>query len=102
MDNHAFRFFAVALFASAVLAVVSEPAPAQAAPVEVFPAPAWTGAAPGSMMALILPEDRAAMLADALATGDDNGDGTVDESESGWNCFIHGNQICGPGALGSV
>lgn len=30
--------------------------------------------------------------------GDDNGDGTIDEDESGWDCRHMGNQICGPGA----
>ncbi|MGC4950986.1 hypothetical protein ACLQ2N_32945 [Streptomyces sp. DT224] len=32
--------------------------------------------------------------ADAL--GDDNRDGTVDESESGWDCRTMGNRVCGP------
>jgi hypothetical protein len=31
------------------------------------------------------------------APGDDNGDGTIDEDESGWNCHTMGNGICGPG-----
>lgn len=27
--------------------------------------------------------------------GDDNGDGVIDEDESGWDCRTMGNQICG-------
>src|SRR3954447_17780717 len=29
--------------------------------------------------------------------GDDNGDGTIDEDQRGWNCHTMGNGICGPG-----
>ncbi|MBK3648098.1 hypothetical protein, partial [Streptomyces sp. MBT33] len=32
--------------------------------------------------------------ADAL--GDDNRDGVVDEDESGWDCHVMGNRVCGP------
>lgn len=34
---------------------------------------------------------------DQLSTrsGDDNGDGVIDEDESGWNCRTMGNRICG-------
>ncbi|AEV52142.1 hypothetical protein [Rhodococcus phage RGL3] len=28
--------------------------------------------------------------------GDDNGDGIIDEDESGWECEVMGNRICGP------
>lgn len=31
------------------------------------------------------------------SSGDDNGDGRVDEDESGWDCLRMGNLICGPG-----
>lgn len=31
--------------------------------------------------------------------GDDNGDGFIDEDESGWDCATMGNRICGPVAL---
>lgn len=27
--------------------------------------------------------------------GDDNGDGVIDEDESGWDCTTMGNHICG-------
>ncbi|OAT69432.1 hypothetical protein AWB85_20285 [Mycobacteroides immunogenum] len=27
--------------------------------------------------------------------GDDNGDGVIDEDESGWDCTTMGNRICG-------
>jgi hypothetical protein len=27
--------------------------------------------------------------------GDDNGDGVIDEDESGWNCATMGNRVCG-------
>ncbi|ANA99701.1 Uncharacterised protein [Mycolicibacterium phlei] len=30
--------------------------------------------------------------------GDDNGDGLIDEDESGWDCATMGNRICGPSA----
>lgn len=30
--------------------------------------------------------------------GDDNGDGVIDEDESGFNCKTMGNKQCGPGA----
>lgn len=33
--------------------------------------------------------------------GDDNGDGYVDEDESGWNCATMGNKVCGPIRYGS-
>lgn len=65
----------------------------------VVPAPAESGTVPGSMMLVLTPEQRAAMEAYALATGDDNGDGRITDDESGFNCWIHGNSICGPGAL---
>ncbi|MFF4188158.1 hypothetical protein ACFYZ9_33685 [Streptomyces sp. NPDC001691] len=29
-------------------------------------------------------------------TGDDNGDGQIDEDESGWDCRTMGNHVCGP------
>ncbi|WP_157897077.1 hypothetical protein [Mycobacteroides salmoniphilum] len=29
--------------------------------------------------------------------GDDNGDGVIDEDESGWDCKTMGNHICGIG-----
>ncbi|MET9528175.1 hypothetical protein [Streptomyces coeruleorubidus] len=32
------------------------------------------------------------------ARGDDNGDGRVDEDESGWDCRTMGNRVCGPAA----
>ncbi|WP_439377843.1 hypothetical protein [Amycolatopsis lexingtonensis] len=28
--------------------------------------------------------------------GDDNGDGVIDEDESGWDCTTMGNRVCGP------
>ncbi|AIG78450.1 Hypothetical protein AJAP_28055 [Amycolatopsis japonica] len=31
----------------------------------------------------------------AQLPGDDNGDGFVDEDETGWNCATMGNRICG-------
>ncbi|MDV6291366.1 hypothetical protein R2F25_38795 [Streptomyces sp. UP1A-1] len=31
-----------------------------------------------------------------LTPGDDNGDGRVDEDESGWDCRTMGNRVCGP------
>ncbi|WLP91452.1 hypothetical protein [Gordonia sp. NB41Y] len=31
-----------------------------------------------------------------LLVGDDNGDGVIDEDESGWDCTTMGNLICGP------
>ncbi|QFG13318.1 hypothetical protein SEA_GILGAMESH_126 [Streptomyces phage Gilgamesh] len=31
-----------------------------------------------------------------LTPGDDNGDGIVDEDESGWDCATMGNRVCGP------
>ncbi|MFC8640106.1 hypothetical protein ACFUC2_05020 [[Kitasatospora] papulosa] len=30
--------------------------------------------------------------------GDDNGDGRVEEDESGWDCRTMGNRVCGPAA----
>lgn len=35
---------------------------------------------------------------DRQTDGDDNGDGRIDEDESGWDCRSMGNGICGPGA----
>ncbi|MEU3502621.1 hypothetical protein ABZ726_18285 [Streptomyces hundungensis] len=32
----------------------------------------------------------------AHLTGDDNGDGRIDEDESGWDCRTMGNHVCGP------
>ena len=32
-----------------------------------------------------------------IQVGDDNGDGPIDEDESGWDCATMGDQICGPG-----
>ncbi|MCG8971829.1 hypothetical protein [Streptomyces sp. CL12-4] len=32
----------------------------------------------------------------AVALGDDNRDGIVDEDESGWDCHTMGNRLCGP------
>jgi hypothetical protein len=29
-----------------------------------------------------------------IVTGDDNGDGYVDEDESGWRCWSMGNRMC--------
>uniref|UniRef100_UPI003F491029 hypothetical protein n=1 Tax=Streptomyces sp. CA-136453 TaxID=3240050 RepID=UPI003F491029 len=29
-------------------------------------------------------------------SGDDNGDGRIDEDESGWDCHVMGNRVCGP------
>ncbi|MFD3514838.1 hypothetical protein [Streptomyces sp. NPDC058657] len=29
-------------------------------------------------------------------SGDDNGDGRIDEDESGWDCTRMGNRVCGP------
>ncbi|MFJ4908541.1 hypothetical protein ACIQCR_16820 [Streptomyces sp. NPDC093249] len=31
--------------------------------------------------------------------GDDNGDGFVDEDESGWDCRTMGNRLCGPSGV---
>ena len=33
----------------------------------------------------------------AHEVGDDNQDGIIDESESGWSCVDDGNKVCGPG-----
>ena len=39
----------------------------------------------------------------AYEVGDDNADGIIDESESGWDCREMGNRICGVGnAQGAV
>ncbi|MFJ5142968.1 hypothetical protein [Streptomyces sp. NPDC088707] len=35
---------------------------------------------------------------DREGPGDDNGDGRVDEDESGWDCRTMGNRVCGPAA----
>jgi hypothetical protein len=32
----------------------------------------------------------------AAEVGDDNADGVIDESESGWSCVDNGNKVCGP------
>ncbi len=32
----------------------------------------------------------------APVSGDDNGDGRIDEDESGWDCTAMGNRVCGP------
>jgi hypothetical protein len=32
----------------------------------------------------------------AAEVGDDNGDGRIDEDESGWDCETMGNRVCGP------
>ncbi|NML55095.1 hypothetical protein HHL19_35800 [Streptomyces sp. R302] len=34
----------------------------------------------------------------AQGLGDDNADGRIDEDESGWNCHLMGNRLCGPDA----
>ncbi|MGC5245408.1 hypothetical protein ACPXB3_00510 [Gordonia sp. DT219] len=31
--------------------------------------------------------------------GDDNGDGVIDEDESGWDCATMGNQVCGSAVI---
>lgn len=36
------------------------------------------------------------VLPSTAAPGDDNGDGVIDEDESGWDCATMGNRICGP------
>ena len=33
----------------------------------------------------------------AYEAGDDDGDGRIDEDESGWSCVDNGNRTCGPG-----
>ena len=35
----------------------------------------------------------------AAEVGDDNADGRIDEDESGFDCRVMGNRICGPGAI---
>ena len=30
-----------------------------------------------------------------ITPGDDNGDGIIDEDESGWDCATMGNHVCG-------
>ncbi|AKN68701.1 hypothetical protein QR97_01775 [Streptomyces sp. PBH53] len=36
-----------------------------------------------------------------IPAGDDNGDGRIDEDESGWDCRVMGNRVCGPSAAPS-
>lgn len=50
-------------------------------------APVTSQAAP----AVIAPQSEA-------VRGDDNGDGTIQEDESGWDCVTMGNRVCGPNA----
>lgn len=38
----------------------------------------------------------------ATVTGDDNGDGRIEEDESGWDCSTMGNRQCGPDVTGAV
>lgn len=33
----------------------------------------------------------------AFEVGDDDGNGVIDEDESGWSCVDMGNKVCGPG-----
>jgi hypothetical protein len=35
----------------------------------------------------------------AAEVGDDNADGIITEDESGWDCRVMGNRICGPDAV---
>jgi len=48
------------------------------------------------MVSTDIPVTTAVALHHCLA-GDDNCDGIIDESETGWNCLKMGNFICGPG-----
>jgi hypothetical protein len=42
------------------------------------------------------PQRPATVTISGETTGDDNGDGHVDEDESGWDCRAMGNHRCGP------
>ncbi|WP_288337074.1 hypothetical protein [uncultured Gordonia sp.] len=42
------------------------------------------------------PEPQPAAVTMSVTPGDDNGDGIIDEDESGWDCATMGNQVCGP------
>ncbi|MEP9391146.1 hypothetical protein ABLE94_02655 [Gordonia sp. VNK1] len=41
------------------------------------------------------PQPVATAAVTTVVPGDDNGDGIIDEDESGWDCATMGNRICG-------
>lgn len=78
---------------------------ASGAAVAILGALAAIGTSDATPADFLPPQDRAATRADVTAAyrdgwaagriGDDNGDGRVDEDETGWDCRTMGNRLCG-------
>ncbi|MER7952024.1 hypothetical protein ABTY59_32000 [Streptomyces sp. NPDC096079] len=78
---------------------------AAGATVAMFGALAAIGTSDATPADFLPPQDRPATRADVAAAyrdgwaagriGDDNGDGRVDEDETGWDCRTMGNGLCG-------